>query len=488
MSLDAQPADVRVFVDGDSLQYFAQQKLGMHFDAKDIFELISRFTDEQFKVNYYLEVHDDEGERLAHTLERGGLRVHITDLRDPHVAAYRGKSEEALANEARTILPTLKHLILVCGSLDKAGPFIGLLTAAKKAGCKTTVMSFSGQTPKKLGLAADHFVNVESAWTELTEQHGKTHHSKEGLMVTSGNQPEKPRVIIITMREDEYGAVLSRVNNRGFLNGKHWTYALGSLLTASGRDLSVAIARCPEQGPNEAHAIARNAIEDLDPEWIVLTGIGGGIPSDDFTLGDVVVATRLHDHSVGAHIEGAPPELSNRGGPMTRRAQLLVSHIEALKHNGVLGGWNSEDAIKIPRPAVDLSDSKFYGNTSWRKKTKDSLERHFVERPRPNPIVTTGAIASNGFLIKDTEIAGRWKQSSRDLLAMEMELSGVYSAARQLDKEYPILAIRGISDIVGYNRNSEWTTYACQTAGSFCVALLSNSPDHFLTSAPTERK
>jgi hypothetical protein len=31
-----------------------------------------------------------------------------------------------------------------------------------------------------------------------------------------------------------------------------------------------------------------------------------------------------------------------------------------------------------------------------------------------------------------------------------MELSGIYTAARRIHKEYPILADRGISDVVGF--------------------------------------
>ena len=45
-------------------------------------------------------------------------------------------------------------------------------------------------------------------------------------------------------------------------------------------------------------------IDDLNPEWLMLVGIAGAIPSEEYTLGDVVVATRLHDFTVRAAIEG----------------------------------------------------------------------------------------------------------------------------------------------------------------------------------------
>jgi hypothetical protein len=53
-----------------------------------------------------------------------------------------------------------------------------------------------------------------------------------------------------------------------------------------------------------------------------------------------------------------------------------------------------------------------------------------------------------------------------------MELGGVFLAARQIDREHPILAIRGISDIVGFKREEQWTKYACTTAAAFAYALV----------------
>ena len=61
-----------------------------------------------------------------------------------------------------------------------------------------------------------------------------------------------------------------------------------------------------------------------------------------------------------------------------------------------------------------------------------------------------------------------------------MELSGVYSAARRMGKEYPILAIRGISDIVGFKRDSAWTKFAFNTAASLFFALLRAVPSGLL--------
>lgn len=53
-----------------------------------------------------------------------------------------------------------------------------------------------------------------------------------------------------------------------------------------------------------------------------------------------------------------------------------------------------------------------------------------------------------------------------------MELLGVYQAARTIDRGYPIIAVRGISDIVGFKRREERTAYACYTTASFAKAFI----------------
>jgi nucleoside phosphorylase len=61
---------------------------------------------------------------------------------------------------------------------------------------------------------------------------------------------------------------------------------------------------------------------------------------------------------------------------------------------------------------------------------------------------------------------------TRDALVVEMEAAGIYRAARSGDKEYPFLAIRGISDIIGLKRHQDWTAYACHSTAAFALAFV----------------
>ena len=181
---------------------------------------------------------------------------------------------------------------------------------------------------------------------------------------------------------------------------------------------------------------------------------------------------------------------------MNKAVQDLIASFRALP----LEDWNTELNIQLPRPDVDTSPDRFYGSKEWKQKVQEALNARFGSMARrEHPIVTARSIASSGHLIKDTVTIQQWSQAARDLVAVEMELSGVYAAARRMDKEYPILAIRGISDVVGFRRDPAWTNYACNTAASLFFALLRALPQgifrprgasqvNFLSNHPTENR
>ncbi|WP_179401338.1 hypothetical protein [Burkholderia guangdongensis] len=283
------------------------------------------------------------------------------------------------------------------------------------------------------------------------------------------------RVVIITIRDDEYLAVFDRLQDTHIFLGTHRTYVNATLKHASGADVSVYLIKQAEQGPNAAHDTARDAIEDLDPDLIVVSGIAGAAPDNEFTLGDVVAVTRFHDFVVGAAKDGGVIEVADQGGPSAKRVQDLIALLPALS-KGPIAYWRDPRELTVARPTIDLSNCTTYGGDAWEKKVRESLETNFGPTGRNFPIVTGRAIASSGMLVKDAALLKRWIESSREICAVEMELSGVYAASRRADKDYPILAIRGISDVVGLKRDANWTAYACQTAASFGIALLKHAP------------
>ncbi|HJR09003.1 MAG TPA: hypothetical protein VJ842_17220 [Pyrinomonadaceae bacterium] len=277
---------------------------------------------------------------------------------------------------------------------------------------------------------------------------------------------------IITIREDEFEAVLQRLRPFQLVTGGQ-RYAVSRVKTVSEDEYVVACVRCVEQGTAQAQDVARTMIDDLNPQWILVVGIAGSMPDSDYTLGDVLLASRLHDFSVSAIIENSRQEVrqefASGGGPMHKEVQDLIALLPAL--NMFLEQWNTSESLTVTRPKVTMGKNQFYGEDNWKRKVRESLSRYFGKGSiRQHPKAFAGSVASSGILLKDTQTASQWLSTSRDIKGVEMELSGVYQAAHRYQK--PVLAIRGISDIVGYRRSPDWTTYACHTAASFTLALL----------------
>jgi len=82
------------------------------------------------------------------------------------------------------------------------------------------------------------------------------------------------------------------------------------------------------------------------------------------------------------------------------------------------------------------------------------------------------SIASSNHLMRNPLILKQWREIARTVVVVEMEAAGVYQAAQAIERQYPVMAIRGISDIVGLERDPQWTAYACQTAAAFAYAFL----------------
>jgi nucleoside phosphorylase len=281
---------------------------------------------------------------------------------------------------------------------------------------------------------------------------------------------------IITMREDEFTAVFERLPERSTVKGGKQLDEFASVPVDGGGGRGVAVVRCPSQGEGIAQSVTGQMIRDLQPRVLLLVGIAGGVPSDDFSLGDVLLASRLHDFSVTAAIQGGGSQLNVGGGPLHRIVENLLAHLPALLHR--MPTWNTPDSIRHAVPGVtipaDLNADEVYGPEDWKRKVIETLRRHFPpDGNRRLPKAYVGPTASSNQLVKDADLVRQWQEAARSVTHIEMELAGVLQAARDADGgEVPVLAIRGLSDIVGFRRDSNWIGYACHSAASFCLAMI----------------
>src|SRR5262249_29039291 len=95
---------------------------------------------------------------------------------------------------------------------------------------------------------------------------------------------------ILTIRDDEFASVLKAFpDDPDIYRGRHREYALRTADAGQGARYRIAILRQIEQGNGEAQEAARDLFDDLHPSLILVVGIAGGVPSDDITLGDIVL-------------------------------------------------------------------------------------------------------------------------------------------------------------------------------------------------------
>lgn len=293
-----------------------------------------------------------------------------------------------------------------------------------------------------------------------------------GSCMKTSEKEKNIDVAIITIKDEELNAVTDRLKPWEILFVNNHNYIFRSITSRDGYKYNVAVSRCLEPGTKEALNLTLNLIKDLNPKWIFLVGIAGGIPAPEYSLGDVLLCTKLYDFSVCCILEKGNPSFALSSYQMAPAAEELLRVLPAYRERLETCGWNSHAALKKERPAIDLTSPslnvRLYGDEDWKKNVIYSLEQNFSENRKPN--YRLGPTASSDRLVKSTSMAKIWLEDARDLANVEMELAGVYQIAQR--SKIPILAIRGLSDIVGYKRSVEWTQFACETSASFAICLI----------------
>jgi nucleoside phosphorylase len=275
---------------------------------------------------------------------------------------------------------------------------------------------------------------------------------------------------ILTIRDDEFGAVLKAFpDDHGIHKSRHREYTLRTANAGDGARYRLAILRQIEQGNGEAQEAARDLYDDLQPSLILVVGIAGGLPSDDISLGDVVLSTRVLDFSVEARKFEEHTTYNVGGGPIAKAIAAGVANLRARVLE--LTDWSAELPTK---PDVNFGPGKVYGPPKWQREVRAKLQLHYGKAVAARaPMFTSGPIASSDRLVKDPKLLFPWITTARGILAVEMESAGVHRATR--DKT-PMLSIRGLSDIVGLKRQDAWTKYACASAAAFARAYLRTQP------------
>lgn len=283
----------------------------------------------------------------------------------------------------------------------------------------------------------------------------------------SASQEEEPMdpldVGIVTMKEEEYDALLDKFGPTRPVAGANRDYDVAAISTSRG-ECRVAITRCAQQGNAYAQAAATEMLSDVNPRFLLVVGIAGGVPTVDFCLGDVVVSDYIQDLTLEDTGTSPGSERYNAlGGPLHPTASRIVERLRAIERSAL--GWNSDESVACRRPGLEGAHTT--DDSDWNASIDETLAHH---AQRNSPISTARKIASSDRLIKAPELLQRWRQVLKAVAVVEMESAGAYVPCQR--NGVPFMAIRGISDIVGWKRDEAWTLYACHTAAAYAKMLV----------------
>jgi nucleoside phosphorylase len=244
-------------------------------------------------------------------------------------------------------------------------------------------------------------------------------------------------VALITIVDEEFSAVKALAN---FSPCADAPYFYKRQVAEDHYDLI--LAQSADRSNTPCAELVADLVERFRPEFIILSGIAGGVERDDVALGDVIVAD---------HVEGYEIQKFENGRSMTRRV--------AIDHP-------SKYLRETIARHVRFSDE-------WKKQIK-------TLRPvTGEPKVVVGNLIAGDKILGDGENAyqKRILEEFDKAIAVDMEsyglARGAFSArsARHYNLNY--LVVRGISDLVNGEHNNEdrkkWRAYAASTAAAFSM-------------------
>lgn len=272
-----------------------------------------------------------------------------------------------------------------------------------------------------------------------------------------GKQPEQPAkpdwvrlpgrlgnalVAIITIVEEEHAAVRELGAFANLIGDTSYLYQN----EVAPNVYDVILARTADRSNTPCSELVRTIAELFRPEFIILSGIAGGVGGrDDVNLGDVVVA----------------------------------DHVDWYEMRKIADGKDVIRKQAFDHPSLYLRDTI----TQRVKHKGDWLGRVAADRPKPGaPKVLEGNLIAGDKILGDGQNDYQKKilLEFDKALAIDMEsyglARGVYNARSTRHYNLNYLIVRGISDLVDQNDNDaqrkQWRDYAAATSAAFalCVA------------------
>jgi nucleoside phosphorylase len=204
---------------------------------------------------------------------------------------------------------------------------------------------------------------------------------------------------------------------------------------SNGERFSASAAAIPRMGMVAAATFALKIVVNLRPRMLVMAGICAGVRGS-CDIGDVIVADPSWDWQMGKYVqdafEMAPDQI---GSPLEVTQRFTI--------------------LRQDRQLMFTTAEQFQG-----------------ERPTNVPNLLIGPIASGSSVLADERTAEAIKSQHRKLLGVEMELYGVYSAARDSSGPRPLtFGVKAVCDFADHLKNDKFQRYAAHMSARIVGAF-----------------
>lgn len=235
-----------------------------------------------------------------------------------------------------------------------------------------------------------------------------------------------------------------------------------------GTDVGGVLTIVHEMGQPNAALAARDMISDFGPPLVAVIGTAAAL-SDDVALGDVVIASEIHDY---LHASKAVPD---PGDPT--KWHLALAGTSWKPNFRLLSHLQDYPTTRTGRQQVD----------HWAESAVRECRIAQPFRPSQGPRCHVAPIATGDLVGAAPAFVAMLKQHNRKLAALEMEAGGAALSAYQ-QENVDLMVVRGVSDRAGTDKASTdatididgapnaWRAYAVTNATSLLITLVS-SPD-----------
>lgn len=202
----------------------------------------------------------------------------------------------------------------------------------------------------------------------------------------------------------------------------------------SGRSLSVVAAAAVEMGMCAAVTLSMNLISQFRPRVLAMVGVAAGVKGNP---GDILVADQSWDYGSGKSTE------TDAGTKLFLPAPNAIPLSQGLRHKI---NW-----FALRRSVLEEVQQRWDGKPSEHKLA-----------------VQIGPIASGAAVLADRSKIDAILAHDRKLIGVEMEIYGVYQAARNCTEPRPLpIAMKSICDFGSSGKSDDFKSYAAFTSARY---------------------